>query len=628
MSEKLYGYTGKLLRVNLSNHSYAAENIPRRIYNDYIGGRGLLAKYCYDEIPKGINPLDVENKVFFALGPLTGTNFPASGRYVVGGYSPHSKTYTRSVSGGAWGANLKWAGYDMLILEGASDAWEYLYITEEGVEFRNAQKLLGLTTGDTEEAVVEELGNKRAKVISIGPAGEKLVTMACVQTENRSAGRGGIGCILGSKKVKGIAVYGQTKPVLYDEERFKARCKEFVQTNIKSPWYQHFHPYGTTTGCDLTYDIGILPIKNWQMSTHEEMPRLLEEGVIAEHTKVKDTGCYNCYMQCGSIHNVESGPFKGEGYENPEYETMWAFGPNCLNFDFNAILAANKICDDKGVDTISTGSCVAFLMECYDRGYVDKEDLNSVEPVWGDSVAMCEIVNQIADRSSKLGDACADGGVRHCAEVVGYGSARFAMHAKGLEMAAYDPRGAKAHGVGYASSPIGGSHQIGYGMAEIFGMPEKVDRYSVYGKGKYTVYSQRFMLCSDTAVTCGFPTGFTPEALNFDTYRDWITMATGPMESLKTEESMYEVFDRIFNVETLINIRHGIDGKYNVLPDRLKYEKMPDGYAKGNVWEEEILMQEYYKERGWNEDGIPKKELLENLGLHDAVDEFWNTANL
>lgn len=607
----------------MSDQSYNVEEIPRRIYNDYIGGRGLLAKYCFDEIPKGTEPLSAENKLFFALGPLTGTNFPASGRYVVGGYSPHSRSYTRSVSGGAWGANLKWAGYDMLILEGAAKDWQYLYVTENGVEFRDASGLLGLMTDDAEKKIIEELGNDRAKAATIGPAGEKLVTMACLQTERRSAGRGGIGCILGSKKIKGIAVFGEQKPKLYDEERFKARCKEFVQTNLKSPWYQHFHPYGTTTGCDLTYDIGILPIKNWQMSTHEDMPKLLEEGVIAENTKVKDTGCYNCYLRCGSIHNVKSGPFKGEGYENPEYETMWAFGPDCLNFDFSAILMANKLCDDKGIDTITTGSCVAFLMECYEKGYIEKEDLNGVEPIWGDGVAMCEIVKQIADRSSKLGNACADGGVRHCAEVVGHDSARFAMHTKGLEMAAYDPRGAKAHGVGYASSPIGGSHQIGYGMAEIFGMPEKVDRYAVHGKGKYTVYSQRFMLCSDTAVTCGFPTGFTPEALNFETYRDWIQMAAGPMASLETEESMYQIFDRIFNVETLINLRHGVDGTYNVLPDRLKYEKMPDGYAKGNVWEQEVLMKEYYEAREWDKQGVPKKELLEKLGLTDAVEEFW-----
>lgn len=621
--EKIFGYAGKLIRVNMTNQSYSIEEMPKQICSDYIGGRGLVAKYCFDEIPKGINPIGQENKLFFATGPLTGTRFPASGRYVVGGFSPHSLSYTRSVSGGAWGANLKWAGFDMLIVEGVSDTWQYIYVTENGVEFRSAENLLGLSTEEAEFKIIEELGNKKAKVATIGPSGEKLVTMACLQTERRSAGRGGIGCIMGSKKIKGIAVFGNIKPNLFEEERFNARCKEFIQTNLKSHWYDHFHPYGTTTGCDLTYDIGILPIKNWQMSTHNEMPKLLHDGVIAENTKVKDTGCYNCYLQCGSLHNVKKGPFKGEGYENPEYETMWSFGANCLNFDFNAILMANKICDDSGIDTMTTGTCVAFLMECYEKGYIKKEDINGLELNWGDGVAMCEMVKQIASRSSKIGDACANGGVRNCARVVGHDSDKFAMHARGLELAAYDPRGAKAHGVGYATSPIGGSHQTGYGMAEIFGMPEKVDRYAIHGKGKYTVYSQRFIMCCDTGVTCGFPTGFTPEALNFDTFQDWITMAAGPLKGLETKEAMFNTFDRIFNLETLINIRHGMGESSNDLPERLKNEKMPDGYAKGNVWERDVLINEYYKEREWDNQGMPTRELLKKLGLEYVIKEFF-----
>lgn len=623
MSNEVYGYTGKLLRINLTTQTSKVEDIPRKTYSDFIGGRGLVAKYCYDEIPKGVNPIGPDNKMFFALGPLSGTRFPASGRYVVGGFSPHSLSYTRSVSGGAWGAHLKWAGYDMLVVEGACEVWNYLYVTENGVEFKNAEDLLGLNTVETESKILEKLDNPRAKVLTIGPSGEKLVTMSCIQTEGRSAGRGGMGCLMGSKKIKGIAIFGTKKPLLFEEEKFNRRCKEFIQTNIKSHWYSHFHPYGSTTGCDLTYSIGILPIKNWQMSTHPDMPKLLKEGIIAGNTKVGDSGCYNCYLQCGSIHNVKDGPFKGEHYDNPEYETMWSFGGNCLNFDFNAILKANQICDNSGIDTMTTGTCVAFLMECYEKGYISKDDINGVELAWGDGVAMCQIVQQIADRSSLMGDACANGGVRNCAKIVGHESENFAMHAKGLELAAYDPRGAKAHGVGYATSPIGGSHQTGYGMAEIFGMPEKVDRYTPYGKGKYTVYSQRFIMCCDTAVTCGFPTGFTPEALNFETFQEWIAMAAGPMDSMETKEKMMDAFDRIFNVETLINLRHGIGDADNDLPKRLKEEKMPDGYAKDNVWERDILIKEYYTAREWTQDGIPQKQLLERLDIPQAVAEFY-----
>ena len=622
MAKELYGYTGKLLRVNMSDHSYSVEDMPQKIRDMYLGGRGFLAKYCYDEIKPGIDPLSPENKIFFTLGAFSGTRFVASGRYVVGGISPHSKTYTRSVSGGIWGAHLKWTGYDMLIVEGASPAWVYLYITDDGVEFRSAEALLGLTTEETENAIREELGNKRVASVSIGPAGEKLVTMACIQSDRRSAGRGGCGCLMGSKKLKAIAAFGTKKPKIYDEETFNRRNKEFVQTNTKTHWYNHFHPYGSMTGCDTTYNLSIHPIKNFQYSTNENMHKLLKEGVRALQTKVKDTGCYNCYLRCASIHNVPEGPFKGEGYENPEYETMWSFGANCLNFDVPAILMANKICDDLGVDTISAGVSVAFLMECYEKGLISKDDLNGVELKWGDAIAMCEVAKQICLRSSRLGNIIADGGVRHAAEVIGQGSEKFAMHAKGLELAAYDPRGAKAHGVGYATSPIGGSHQIGYGTAEIFGMPEKVDRFTPYGKGDTTIWSNRLIMCGDTAVSCGFATGFTPENLREDTYIYWLDLIAGPNENMKEKQQLLDAFDRIFNLETAINLRLGLGDEDNDLPDRLKSTTLPDGLSKGQVWERDILIPEYYEARGWTKEGVPSRATLSRLGIEEVADDL------
>ena len=621
MEKTIYGYAGKLLRVNLTDRTWKSEEIPESVRNEYLGGRGFIAKYCYDEISSDIDPMSPENKIFFAVGPLTGTRYIASGRYIVGGYSPHSLSYTRSTCGGAWGAHLKWTGYDMLIVEGAAEEWTYLYITNDGVEFRDARPLLGMTTDETETAVIEAT-NKKAKAAVIGPSGEKLVTMACIQTERRSAGRGGCGCMMGSKKLKAIAIYGTEKPQIYDEERFNRRCKEAIIANRNAHWYDHFHPYGSMTGCDMTYNLNIYPIKNWQKTTDERMANMVKEGVIALGTKVKETGCYNCYMQCGSIHDIKDGPFKGEGYENPEYETMWSYGGNCMNFDPKAVIAANKICDDNGIDTMSSGTCVAFIMECYERGYITKEDLNGVEAVWGDGVAMCKIAEQIALRSSRMGDAAADGGVRHLAEVVGHDSYKFAMESRGLELAAYDPRGAKAHGVGYATSPIGGSHQTGYGMAEIFGMPEKVDRFTPYGKGKYTVWSQQFIMCCDTAVTCGFPTGLTVDALNLETVSDWYTMAAGPGYGWESKEEVLRTFDRIFNLETAINLRLGGRAAVNDLPDRLKEEPLPDGYGKGQVWEKDILLPEYYESRGWTQKGIPTRETLKKLDIEYVSDDL------
>ena len=572
MTGKLYAYTGKLLRVNLTRETYSVEDIPEKTMADYIGGRGFVAKYCYDEIGPGTHPLGPGNKVIFATGPLTGTRMPSSGRYVVGTLSPLTGTYMRSVSGGAWGAHLKYSGYDLLIVEGSASRWCYLSISEDGVEFRAADKMIGLCTEETEIAIRADLGNPKVRSCVIGPAGEKLVRHACIQTDRRSAGRGGIGCVLGAKQVKGIAVFGKHKPPLYDAEAFNRRMKEHVRINAKCDYYDHFHTLGTTGGVGLTYSLGVHPIKNFQQGTFDRIDGLMPDAIEALGYKTGDTGCWNCYMKCGSIFDVPGGTFKGQGYENPEYETMWSFGANCMNSDFGAILAANKICDDYGADTISTGNAVAYLMECYDRGYIDKTDLSGVELKWGDAEAMLAVTRQIVNRESRAGRWIADGGVRYAAEKIGQDAADFAMHAKGLELAAYDPRGLQGHGLGYATSNIGGSHQIGYGIQELFGFPEKSDRFSTADKGRHTVWANRYITIFDCAVACGFANAFTESRLDFSSFTDWLQMATGMKSAFGSVEQLNTIFDRIYVVERAFNLRMGLSETDDTLPRRLRRE--------------------------------------------------------
>jgi aldehyde:ferredoxin oxidoreductase len=320
---------------------------------------------------------------------------------------------------------------------------------------------------------------------------------------------------------------------------------------------------------------------------------------------------------------VPEGPFRAKGYENPEYETLWAFGADCSNSDFAAILAANKVCDDYGVDTISTGNAVAFLMECFEKGYISASDLNGVQLRWGDPTAMVQVARQIANRESRAGNWIADGGVRHAAERIGGDAKDFAIHAKGLELPAYDPRGLQGHGLGYAVSTIGGSHQIAYAVQELFGFPEKVDRFSFHDKGRHSVWSNRYIMIFDCAVACGFANAFTESRLDSEVFVQWLQTATGMKGAFKDPEGMNRIFDRIYNVEHAFNVRRGFLKEQDTLPRRLTDETIQDGPSTGHVWHRDALIEDYYQARGWDvETGVPMKATLNALGLGYVAEDL------
>jgi len=619
MSDRMYAYNGRILRVDLSRCTWSVETLPEAVILDYLGGRGFTAKYCYDEIPPHTEPKGPGNKLIFATGPLTGTRMPSSGRFAVGCRSPHTGAIIRSICGGGWGAMLKAAGYDMLILEGAAPEWTYLAVTDKGVAFHDARHLLGKLTEETESAIAAELGHPRPKVASIGPAGEKLVSFACIQTERRSAARGGVGCVMGSKKIKGIAVHGSGKVPLFDAEGFNRLMAEHIRTNFQGAYYNRFHHLGTTAGIPHKHAMGIHPVKNFQRGFFEGIAALLPPAIDATGYKVRDTGCWNCYMQCASVFDVPDGPFRGKGYENPEYETMWSFGANIMNSDFAGLLAANKTCDDYGVDTITAGVCVAFLMECFERGYITRDDLDGVELRWGDAQAVLAVTRQIVTRSSRAGNWIADGGVRNAARIIGRDSADFAMHIKGLEFAAYDPRGLQAYGAGQATSNMGAHHQICYPMQELFGVPEQVDRFSTADKGRHAVWANRYIMIFDCAVACGFPNAFTESRLDFETFPHWLYLATG-REAFRDPARLEKIYDRIFNVERAFNMRNGFSAADDTMPKRLLEEAMPDGKSAGHVWHREPTLRDYYRVRRWDEEtGVPTYELLRDLNLEDVA---------
>ena len=613
------GYAGRVLRVDLSRQAWSVEPLPEPTIRAFLGGRGFTARYCYDEVPPGTDPMGPGNKLVFAVGPLTGTRMPSSGRYAVGCRSPHTGAIIRSISGGGWGAQLKAAGFDVLILEGVSPDWVYLSVTERGVSFHAARPILGLLAEQAEAAIATALGNPHVKSAVIGPAGEKLISYACIQTERRSAARGGVGCVMGTKRVKGIAAHGTLKVPLFDQAGFDALMKAHIRTNFKGPYYNRFHHLGTTGGIAHKHDIGIHPVKNFQRGYFEAISSLLIPGIDATGYKVSESGCWNCYMQCGSVFDVPDGHFAGKGYENPEYETMWSFGANCLNSNFAALLAANQLCDDHGVDSITAGNAVGFLTECFDRGYITKDDLNGVELRWGNPDAMVEVTRQLVTRSSRAAEWVAAGGVRNAARVIGHDSADFAIHSKGLEFAAYDPRGLQAFGLGFATSNMGAHHQIGYSVQELFGFPEKVDRFSTEDKGRHTVWANRYITMFDCAVACGFPNAFTESRLDFQTYPEWLYHATGA-DVFRDLAAMDNLYDRIWTVERAFNMRNGFTAADDTMPKRLLEETVPDGKSAGHVWHREPLLRDYYRVRRWDhETGVPTPGLLHDLGLDDVA---------
>lgn len=622
MANGLYGYTGRLLRIDLARQTAAVESIPDSVCLQFLGGRGFTAKYCYDEIPPGTDPLGPGNKLVFANGPLTGTRMPSSGRYAVGCRSPHTGAIIRSISGGGWGAMLKAAGFDVAVLEGASPDWVYLSITEAGVTFHDARHLLGRLAEETEAAVAAELGNPRAKTLVIGPAGEHLVSFACIQTERRSAARGGVGCVMGSKRVKAIAAYGTARSLLADQPRFDQMMKAHIQTNFKGEYYKRFHHLGTTAGISHKHAIGIHPVKNFQRGVFEQVSALLPPAIDATGFKVRESGCWNCYMQCGSVFDVPDGEFKGQGYENPEYETMWSFGAHCLNADFAGLLEANRICDEYGVDSITAGNAVGFLMECYERGYISADDLNGVDLTWGNAGAMAEVTRQIVTRGSRAGNWIADGGVRNAARIIGRDAASFAIHIKGLEFAAYDPRGLQAYGVGQATSNMGAHHQISYPVQELFGFPEKVDRFSSEDVGRHAVWANRYIMIFDCAVACGFPNAFTESRLDFESFPEWLYLATGA-EVFRDRAYLDDVYDRIWTVERAFNMRNGFTAADDTMPKRLLEEPMPDGKSAGHVWHRTEALRDYYRARRWDvETGVPTRALLRDLCLDRIADDL------
>lgn len=593
------GYAGKILRVNLSKLSFKTSPLSEDLKKLYIGGNGFGVRILYDEVGPGVNPLSPENKLIFATGPLCATPVPTAVKFGVFAKSPLTGILGESYSSGFFSEQLKLAGYDVLIVEGCSDKPVYLKIVDDEIEILNAEHIWGKTCWEAEDIVRRDLGEKQLGVLTIGPAGENLVKFACITSDRyRQAGRCGLGCVMGSKKLKAIAVHGSSELRVHDPDGLLEVSKTLAE-EARGGRVRHHSVYGTMGTLEIANAQNALPTKNWMLSYFEAADRINAEYMI-KNTLVKSVGCLNkCPIRCGKYNEVRSGPYKGTTVVGPEYQTAYALGANCLIDDFEAIIKANALCDELGIDTITGGCTVAFAMECFEKGIISKEDLG-FELRFGDPDALLKTLELIAYRKG-IGDLLAEGS-RKAAEKLGVEEA--AVHVKGLECPGYDARILKGTALQYAVSSRGACHLRA--RAQVLELTGAVNGFEIEGKGRLVKEREDLFTLFDCLVICKFALPiFDMESLTKAYY-----CATGIR--LKGEE-LLQTGERVTNLERLFNVREGITRKDDTLPRRITSSKQPIFTSKEEL---DSMLDEYYKARGWSlDEGIPTEEKLRELKL-------------
>jgi len=601
------GYIGKILRVNLTRSEIKEMPLSEKVARGFLGGRGLGSYWFYTALKPKIDAFSPESILAFMTGPLQGTATPYSPKIVVINKSPLSGSFSRSVSsGGAFGPELKYAGYDGLIVEGRAETPVYLFIDDDKVLIKDARSLWGKTTSETETSIRAELGDPSVRILPIGPAGENRVRFAGVIPESRAAGRGGAGAVMGSKNLKAIAVRGTGTVHVAKPDLFKAILKEAHKAIQADTQSQGRIDFGTTGTVASAYKAGALPIRNYSRATLEGIEGLFAQ-TVKEQVYIHNESCFGCPLPCGKTAIIKSGPYRGTVLQGPQFETIGLLGSNCGITDIKAVTRANYLCNEYGLDTISTGNVIAFAMECYEKGLITNQDTDGVPLRFGDSDALLSFIEKIARRDG-FGDLLAEG-TKRVSEKIGKGSERFAMHTKGQGFASFDPRSVVGMGLIYATATPGANHS--YGPTFRTELVDLKDAITHREKGKTARNIQNNYCLQDSLVFCSF----SRYGFNNDRRFSFVEAITG-WDIPEAERSL--IADRIYTIERLFNIREGFTRKDDTLPWRSLSEPIPDGPAKGNTVPLEAMLVDYYRERGWDEDtGIPTEETLERLGLKE-----------
>lgn len=600
----MYGWMGTIARVNLTTGAITKEATDPGDAALFIGARGLGNKIFTDEVDPKVDPLSPENKMVFAPGPFSGTFAPSGGRYHVVTKSPLTGAIAGSNSGGSFGPELKYAGYDALVIEGKAEAPVYLWVKDDRIEIRDASKVWGKWVPETTELLRQET-DEEAKVACIGPAGEKLGLMAAIMNDmHRAAGRSGVGAVMGSKNLKAVVVVGTKAIKVADPKGFEAAVMKGRKLLAAHPvGGAGLKAFGTDVLVNILNQTGALPTNNFQDGYFPNADKVGGES-LAKEVLVRPKGCFSCVISCGRVSKVKTAKYESEG-EGPEYEAAWSMGPDCGIDDLDALTRSNHLCNELGLDPISVGATIACGMEMYEAGLVPKADASGVDMSFGNPDALVELTKQIGLREG-IGDRLALGSWRFAES---YGHPEYSMTVKKQEMPAYDPRGVQGIGLEYATCNRGGCHVKGYTIAvEVLGNGAKLDPRVTKDKPFWVKLFQDLTAAIDASGGCIFGTF----GMGGDDYAAMLTALTGVQYS---PQDYLEAGERIWNLERLFNLRAGFTRGDDVLPERMTSSPIKTGPAKGEVSRVPEMLPEYYALRGWDAEGVPGAAKLQQLRL-------------
>ena len=620
------GYAGKIGFVDLTKDKIEIVELDEPSARNYIGGQGLGARILFERQKKGVDPLGPESYLGFTTGPLTGTKVPTGGRYMAVCKSPLTGGWGDANSGGYFGAELKAAGWDAIFVSGMASAPKYIAVTDARIEIKDADHLWGQDTVDTERSIQKEAGDKKIRIASIGPASEKLSLISgIVNDAGRVAARSGVGAVMGAKKLKAVAVRGTGKARIADPDGLAELRKAFIKEMREMGGFaQTLMEHGT---CGITgggVASGVTPVKNWQHTGKQSFPNLEKiadaDAIIGYQSR--KYACANCPIACGGIFNVDGGKYPVGETHKPEYETIGAFGTMCMCDDFESIIKLNDMCNRSGLDTISTGTVLAFAMECYENGLITTTDTDGIAITWGNAEAMIEMTAKMITREG-FGDILADG-VKVASEKIGNGAAQFAMHVGGQEPGLHNALFLPSRGTGFVCDPTPGRHtaapmaRIDGGPGQYAPYPElqigEFDRYSYTGKGPMSATASQYLQVGSSAGVCIMPMMF------FGNYPlvEFFNAVTG------WDLDVAEVLTTGARIQTLrhcFNLREGIAPADVKLPDRMAgLPPQKDGPLANVTIDVDNLAREYRQAMGWDPDsGKPQKSILEKLGIAQLV---------
>lgn len=622
---KYFGYAGRILRINLTKNEISIKPTEKKLIMDFVGGRGFNSRRLYEEVAGDAAPLSPENKLMFATGPLVGTAFPLGSRFNVSAKSPLTGILGDANAGGHFAPEMKFAGYDQIIVEGRNPKPCYVFVQDQEVRILDAEHLLGKDVYEATETIRKDLGDNHVQVATVGPAAENLVLYSGIFANLvRPAARTGMGTVMVSKNLKAIALRGTGSIRIADFRTFSKIAEQVERETCAHPQYWPRRVMGTTRILSLANKLGFLPTRHFTSGTFEHADDVSGEKLAREYN-VKNRACFSCIVPCSRIYTIKEGDYAGLHGEGPEYEALSSFSARVGNPNLNVALKAVDLTNRLGLDAISTAECIAWAMELYEGGQLTKKETDGLELKWGSPEAILGLIVKIAYRDG-FGDLLADG-VKRAAEKLGKGR-ELAFQVKGLELIQADPRGLKGYGLGYAVSSRGADHLRSEPFLELsddpdkglkmFGMPEATQRLAHRGKGKLIRYCENWCAIIDSLEVCK-NLAENMELLPFNRAAQITKAVTGfPF----TEKMMFKTGERIVNLERAYLIREGITRKDDFLPTRFLKEPLPNGNSKGAVFEMEPMLDEYYEERGWNSNGVPKVGKLKKLRLEYVIKDL------